>query len=73
MLDLSATQGYGFAKFISYGNALDLNECDFLEYLGNDPKTKVICMYIEGIKDGKRFMEIAKKVIEVIKKHDKRI
>ena len=62
MLDLSATQGYGFAKFISYGNALDLNECDFLEYLGNDPKTKVICMYIEGIKDGKRFMEVAKKV-----------
>ena len=61
-LDLAAYQGYGFSKFISYGNALDLNECDFLEYLGNDPKTKVICMYIEGIKDGKRFMKVAKKV-----------
>lgn len=61
-LDLAAYQGYGFSKFISYGNALDLNECDFLEYLGNDPKTKVICMYIEGIKDGKRFMKVAKQV-----------
>ena len=62
MLDLAATQGYGFSKFISYGNALDLNECDFLEYLGNDSKTKVICLYVEGIKDGKRFMKVAKEV-----------
>lgn len=62
MLDLAATQGYGFSKFISYGNALDLNECDFLEYLANDSKTKVICVYIEAIKDGKRFMKVAKQV-----------
>ncbi|MDP4012296.1 MAG: CoA-binding protein [Candidatus Nanoarchaeia archaeon] len=61
-MDLVATQGYGFSKFISYGNALDLNECDFLEYLGKDPKTKVICLYLEGVKDGKRFLEVAKRV-----------
>ncbi|MCG8406251.1 MAG: CoA-binding protein [Phycisphaerales bacterium] len=40
MLDLAATQGYGFSKFISYGNALDLNESDFIEYLGKDKTTK---------------------------------
>lgn len=61
-LDLVSREGYGFAKFISYGNALDINESDLLEYLGDDKKTKVICMYIEGIKDGKRFMEIASRV-----------
>ncbi|MDO8555602.1 MAG: CoA-binding protein [Nanoarchaeota archaeon] len=61
-LDLVAKQGYGFAKFISYGNALVINECDLIEYLGSDPETKVICLYVEGIKDGKRFMDVCKKV-----------
>jgi len=62
LLDLMAFQGYGIAKFASYGNALDVDECDFLEYLGDDKDTDVICVYIEGVKDGKRFMKVAKKV-----------
>ena len=53
LVDLAAYEGYGFAKFISYGNATNLDESDYLEYLDKDPKTKVICLYIEGIKDGK--------------------
>lgn len=61
-LDLVAREGYGFAKFVSYGNALSINETDLIEYLGNDRETKVICLYVEGIKDGKRFMEVCKKV-----------
>ena len=61
-LDLIAKQGYGCAKFISYGNALTINETDCIEYLGQDPETKVICLYIEGIKQGKRFMKVCKKV-----------
>ena len=40
---------------ISIGNACDLNESDFLEYLASDPKTKTIAMYVEGVKDGGRF------------------
>jgi len=44
-----------FSKAISYGNALDFNECDFLDYFAQDPETKVILMYVEGIRDGKRF------------------
>ncbi len=63
-LDLLAKEGMKFAKFVSYGNALDVDESDMLEYLGNDPQTKIICMYVEGIKDGKKFMRIAKKVAE---------
>ena len=48
-------QGVHFSKVISYGNAADLNECDFLEYFTSDPETEVITAYIEGVKDGPRF------------------
>lgn len=62
ILDLAAKEGYGISKFISYGNAINTSESDIIEYLGNDPNTKVICLYIEGVKDGKRFLEVCKKV-----------
>lgn len=62
VLDWAAKEGFGVSKFISYGNATDLDEVDFLEYLGKDKKTKVIVMYLEGVKKGKKFMEVAKKV-----------
>jgi len=61
-LDMVARQGLGFSKFISYGNAIDINETDILEYLGKDNETKVICMYIEGVKNGKEFIQVAKAV-----------
>ncbi len=61
VLDLAAYENYGFAKFISYGNATNVDESDLLEYLANDTDTKIICMYIEGIKDGRKFLEVAKK------------
>ena len=49
-------RGLRISKAISYGNALDLNESDFLEYLGQDTKTEIIVGYIEGVKDGQRFL-----------------
>ncbi|MCD6229250.1 MAG: CoA-binding protein [Candidatus Diapherotrites archaeon] len=64
VIDLASREGYGFSKFISYGNALNVDETDLLEYLGSDKNTKVICMYIEGIKDGRRFMKVAEKVVK---------
>ncbi len=48
-------RGVRFSKLISYGNACDLDESDFLEYMTGDPKTKIIAIYLEGVKDGKRF------------------
>jgi acyl-CoA synthetase (NDP forming) len=42
---------------ISYGNGCDLNESDFLHYLTNDEETKIICVYIEGVKDGQLFRQ----------------
>lgn len=62
VLDWMAMKGYRISKFISYGNAVDVDEADLLEYLSKDKNTKVICAYFEGIKEGRKFYEIAKKV-----------
>jgi acyl-CoA synthetase (NDP forming) len=50
-------RGIHFSKAISYGNALDLNESDFLDYFAEDAETEVIGAYIEGVKDGRRFLQ----------------
>jgi 4-hydroxybutyryl-CoA synthetase (ADP-forming) len=55
-------QGIGFSKVISMGNKVDMDENDILELLSEDPETKVIVMYLEDIHDGRRFLEIAKKI-----------
>ncbi|MBD3254352.1 MAG: hypothetical protein GF383_04625 [Candidatus Lokiarchaeota archaeon] len=58
----SMLKGIHFSKAISYGNAVDLGFNDFLEYLGKDSKTKLISSYMEGLADGKRFIELVKKI-----------
>lgn len=57
----SMWRGVRFSKIISFGNACDLNESDFLEYLAEDPDTRIIAMYLEGVKDGKRFLRALEK------------
>ncbi|MCS7093857.1 MAG: CoA-binding protein [Candidatus Aenigmarchaeota archaeon] len=47
----------GISKLISYGNACDINESDIIQYFLKDEKTKVIAGFIEGIRDGKKFLE----------------
>jgi acyl-CoA synthetase (NDP forming) len=47
---------------VSYGNACDLNETDFTEYLAEDPETKIIALYLEGVKDGQRFLQTVQDV-----------
>lgn len=49
-------RGLRFSKAVSYGNALDLDESDFLEYFADDRETKVIGAYVEGVRDGRRFL-----------------
>ena len=61
ILDVIAKEGIGLSKFISYGNAAYIDEADILEYLLADEDTKVIVMYIEGVKDGRHFVEVVKK------------
>ncbi len=54
-------QEIGIGKFVSYGNAMDIDESDLLEYFAQDKNTNVIVMYIEGVKNGKKFMQTAKR------------
>ena len=54
----AGARGLRFNKVISYGNALDIGECELLEYFTNDPGTKVIAAYIEGVRDGSRFRSV---------------
>lgn len=61
-IDSLAGQEMGLSKLISFGNKMDLAEQDLLLYLLHDEKTKVILLYIEGIIDGRKFMEVAKTV-----------
>lgn len=56
------TENIGINKFISLGNKLDVDESDALDYLATDEGTKVICLYLEGIKRGRTFFETLKKV-----------
>jgi acetyltransferase len=55
-------KGIHFSKAISVGNEVNIDIVDALEYLGEDEQTKAIALYIEGIKDGRRFIEVAQKV-----------
>jgi acetyltransferase len=61
LADLSLTKDFGFSEFISLGDMADLEFSDFLEYLIEDKKTKAILLYIEKIKNGKKFIDICKK------------
>ncbi|MDD4754601.1 MAG: acetate--CoA ligase family protein [Prolixibacteraceae bacterium] len=64
VLDYAQAKNIGFSKFVSFGNKADISEIELLYYLRDDPKTKVILMYLEEITDGRRLMEAAKEVIE---------
>jgi acyl-CoA synthetase (NDP forming) len=61
-ISLAAGKGVRFSKVVSYGNAGDLQNHEFLEYLAQDEKTKYIGTYIEGLKDGRAFFEKAKEI-----------
>lgn len=62
MIDWAYESGLGFSKIVSMGNKTGLNENDFLAYLGDDPETEVILMYLESIADGERFLELAREI-----------
>ncbi|MDD3233131.1 MAG: acetate--CoA ligase family protein [Candidatus Methanomethylophilus sp.] len=57
ILDWSCSSGLGLANFITFGNKCDLDESDFIEYLSEDPNTKVIGMYTEGFTNGENFVK----------------
>ena len=55
-VQLGNVRGVCFSKVVSYGNACDINEAELLEYFTQDPQTKIVTGYIEGTRDGSRFI-----------------
>lgn len=54
--------GFGVSKFVSYGNRVDVDEGDLLAYLAEDEDTSVIACYVEGFDQGRKFLDIARRV-----------
>lgn len=60
MVQFAAVKGLGISKYISTGNEADLHFEDCLEFLAQDPDTRIIGAYIEGLRENRRFYELAK-------------
>ncbi len=62
VLDLAMAGRVGFSKFASLGNKADVSETDLLEAWADDPNSRVILIYVEGLPDGQAFMDVAREV-----------
>jgi len=62
VLDMAMAGRIGFSKFASLGNKADVSEIDLLEAWGHDPASRVILIYVEGLPDGQKFIQVARKV-----------
>lgn len=54
--------GIGVSKVVSFGNGVVLDAADYLEFFADDPETQVIAMYIEGLRNGRRFFNVLREV-----------
>ncbi len=59
---LERAQGFGVSKIISYGNRLDVDDADLVSFLGGDSDTRVIACYVEGLVEGRKFLEAVRTV-----------
>ncbi len=62
LADMGLSRNIRFSKLISFGNGADLDAIDFLEYLKEDPQTRIIAAYLEGIKDGRRLYQLVAQI-----------
>ena len=65
VVDLILESEVGFSHFASLGNEMDVSEADMLAYFGDDPDVKVIAVYLEGVQNGARFIEEARRVSRI--------
>ena len=61
VLDYAEARQIGFSKFVSFGNKADIKETDLIEYMANDPDTKVVALYLEDIGNAQDFIAAASK------------
>ena len=64
VIDWAVQERYGFSAIVSVGNAAMLDVSDFIEYFANDEETKAITVYLENVKDGRRFIECCKEAVK---------
>lgn len=64
LLDWACFYQIGISKFAFVGDKIDVDDVDLLKYLGTDKNTKVICLYMEGIKNGREFIEEAREIVK---------
>jgi acetyltransferase len=64
VIDWARGQGFGLSRLVSLGNQGDVSECDVLEPVADDAHTHVVTLYLEGISDGRRFVDVAKRVTQ---------
>ncbi len=60
LLDWAISAQFGFSSFVSVGNMIDIDFGDLIDYFGSDPETRSILLYIESIKDARKFMSAAR-------------
>ncbi|MBS7636567.1 CoA-binding protein [Candidatus Bathyarchaeota archaeon] len=63
LLDWACYYKIGISKFAFMGDKIDVDDADLLRYLAKDKETRVICLYMEGVKNGRKFMEEARKIV----------
>jgi acetate---CoA ligase (ADP-forming) len=61
----AAVRGAGFSKIISLGNAIGVSFPEYIAYLKDDPNTKAVMIYLEGIKDGNKLIQVARDTAKV--------
>ncbi|MGE4241776.1 acetate--CoA ligase family protein [Ramlibacter sp.] len=64
LFDRAHGMGIGFSHCVSVGNQADLELCDFIEFLIDDPRTRVLCSYVEGVKSPARVVQLARRARE---------
>jgi acyl-CoA synthetase (NDP forming) len=60
----AAQEGLGISAAVNLGNQVDLCESDLIEFFAEDPHTKAIALYLEGVKDGRQFLQAVKRAVE---------
>ncbi len=63
VLAMAEERGIGFSLFASYGNRVDIGELELIEYLENDESSKAVAWYVESLRDGRAFMQIASRIV----------
>ena len=61
ILGWAQDMGIGFSIYVSIGNKADVDEAELIEYLKDDKDTRVVCLYVEGISEGRKFIDSAQK------------